>query len=547
VLHTLATDPALLTVEEMADDLQAFATSLAANRVSLIRFGVPQLSLGRSWPGQLLTYCYPTTLIVWEAIRPVVHDLAPTSPRERALSQSPTATCARHVHTYAWDRHPTTQKRVQLPDLDPAQAQRLEAGREAFVHLEIAMLRCLANALRVGDAQALWDQALALLNATLSADDVDFYLQMDTWYYGWAITAGTAPEDGALPVFPGGLSRLLELIGHGEQELRIGTMAQTRARLSRLPGDGAPVRSYFSAVGRPWITDLDQARDRYLALTSEEAAFWSTYHARVNAARATRWTAEFVYRKRGNAAQIAAFAPDVRGYAEAQWARLVETGELFPLVLAEPQAPASAGRPPRILRSDGRVRTYEFEGTVTAIRETKGHQYLAVLLLHPQQAIHVFDLIAIVDHPPAASSALPAGTPRDAERLGLHVDHGDGTGPALDAQAKRQYQDEARRLEEALAEAQEVGDEAEIASIRDRLEWIACELTRNTALRGRHRPMNSAAERAQNKISKQITSAKRELAVHDPELGIHLTHVRHDGPYWRYAPPAGQPRWQRAG
>ena len=126
------------------------------------------------------------------------------------------------------------------------------------------------------------------------------------------------------------------------------------------------------------------------------------------------------------------------------------------------------------------------------LRESKGLRYLSHLLLHAREDIHVSELIRAVDHPAETSVAT----------------FSEGTGAALDAEAKRQYRENARRLQAKLSEARESGNEDEIECIRHELEWIERELKSVKGLGGRDRPMNSDVERARNKISSRSTTRR---------------------------------------
>ena len=94
----LLSDPSLLTIAELADVLDEFAGHLEANRSSLITMGVPQSSLGASWPGTMLGYLYPTGSLYWES-QTVADGPERVSPRDRALKHIPAAKASHTTFT----------------------------------------------------------------------------------------------------------------------------------------------------------------------------------------------------------------------------------------------------------------------------------------------------------------------------------------------------------------------------------------------------------------------------------------------------------------
>ena len=109
------------------------------------------------------------------------------------------------------------------------------------------------------------------------------------------------------------------------------------------------------------------------------------------------------------------------------------------------------------------------------LKHAKGLGYLARLLRHPNQEIHVMDLVA-----GGLSSAVDTG-PRDYEQ-NLAVDHGSGAGPALDATARARYQLQVQELREEISTAERCNDPGRTAAARAELEFIAEELTRSVGL-----------------------------------------------------------------
>jgi hypothetical protein len=170
-------------------------------------------------------------------------------------------------------------------------AARIEAERPRFLDLKIRVLEEVAAALLERDAAGIWPRCLRVLTSTLSAEDALFYLDLDRWYMGVDVRRGGA-ADASPRMIPGGLSNILEVIGHCEQELSVGAFSRTRQALGGMvvvdrPGRlsaGASHRGhpYFQFIGRPERVLLDAALDRLLSLGARVDQFWEGYRGRVN-------------------------------------------------------------------------------------------------------------------------------------------------------------------------------------------------------------------------------------------------------------------------
>ena len=196
----LLANPSFLTIDELAEVLEEFADHLTANRLSLESRGVPQTTLGASWPGMLLSYIYPTKSIFREVSSPMMDGAVRPTPRDLALKHLPAIKRATRMHTYWWVRAAPSNGEdlvlqepyvdaARIPHLDEQTAARVEAGRGTFLDLEITLMRTLANALRVRDVANLWPRCLSLLTDALLADDAAF---ISKWTSG--ATGTTSPR-----------------------------------------------------------------------------------------------------------------------------------------------------------------------------------------------------------------------------------------------------------------------------------------------------------------------------------------------------------------
>src|SRR5262249_16869361 len=125
----------------------------------------------------------------------------------------------------------------------------------------------------------------------LPIKDVDFYCTMDNFYWGFDLETGEKTGT-RVDMHAGGVTDLLNVIGHYEKELTLGTLAQTRDALGIFiqPDElGCPhlaIDSYYQVLGGPERVTLDAALDRFQALDLQELSFWLNYARRVQKALA---------------------------------------------------------------------------------------------------------------------------------------------------------------------------------------------------------------------------------------------------------------------
>jgi hypothetical protein len=164
-----------------------------------------------------------------------------------------------------------------------------------------------------------------------------------------------------------------------------------------------------------------------------------------------------------------------------------------------------------VIRREGDHWMLAFEGRVLRLRDCKGLQYLAALLLHPGREFHAVDLTLLTRS--ETGSAAPAG--------------GRGLGPLLDARAHADYRRHLGDLREQLAEAEAFHDTGRTARLSAEIDAVVQELARAVGLGGRDREAASDAERARVAVTQRIKHAIAQIRHHDAALGHHLaTSVR---------------------
>ncbi len=183
-------------------------------------------------------------------------------------------------------------------------------------------------------------------------------------------------------------------------------------------------------------------------------------------------------------------------------------------------------------RLSGDTRTVTFDGTTVLLRDLKGMQYLARLLVAPGRELHVLDLVTAV-HAVAAAPARAAGEQ-------LHVVTEDA-GPLLDEQARQAYRRRLAEVDEDIAEAEEMGDPERAALARADRDHLVAELARAFGLGGRARAAASSSERARGSVTRAIRYALGRVAEQHPTLADHLERTVRTGTYCAYEPDPRAP------
>ncbi len=133
------------------------------------------------------------------------------------------------------------------------------------------------------------------------------------------------------------------------------------------------------------------------------------------------------------------------------------------------------------------------------LKDSKGLQYIATLLAHPNQEIHVLDLV---------------GSPG-----GAHGAGNDTAEPVLDAPARRAFRQRLADLREEIDRASEMHDLGQLDALQRERAEIETELSRSLGLHGRTRAAGTAVEKARLNGTRAIHTAVRRIAAADADLG----------------------------
>lgn len=546
----------LIALDELATQIEEFADHVERHRVDLVNTGWGDPDGPDHWIAFQLENHLPTKDPAGIGTRYKLDGKVISEEELRAVTGAETAGPVTFESYYLWAKDseldeddetgtsvPRAYEDAPLSHfLDASDGERLESLRPPFLALKIAVLRRLARSLRARNATNLWQDCLELITNSLSASDAEFLLAMDRGANGWDVLTGafaddTAEWDGS----PGGLTALFEVIGHCEEELRVGWFWRTQAAMPAGIHDRGVWNLYMvPAAERP---AFDAAIDMFLTGGAKNERFWADYRTRVNVALETKFKERVVFEVWVPRRVLGTFEPVVRSFIDFQRTHAEAIGSIAPLSFGTGAVLPAPPVESRTIRAAGGVRFITLDGVDAVLPDTKGLKYLSFLLLHPRKDFHVLELVRHVDQVGAASPAIQAGAFDDLTVSFTNLDEGQGVGATLDRQAKAELHQRARKLASDLSEAREVGDESRIEQILHELEWISEELNKSQGLGGRDRPVNSNAERARSKVTKQINEAIKQIAKQHLDLGQHLQSVR-TGTMCGYHPPRGQLPWK---
>jgi hypothetical protein len=173
------------------------------------------------------------------------------------------------------------------------------------------------------------------------------------------------------------------------------------------------------------------------------------------------------------------------------------------------------------------------------LRDAKGLHYIAYLLAHPGERIHVNDLVEVV-----GGSAVGGreATYAQSEDLEIVREIGD-RGPTIDARARAEYSARLRDLQTELDEAESMNDIGRSERLRTELDMVSQELIGASGLGGRR--AGAGAERARGLVSKRIRATLEKIRAESSRLGRHFEKSIKTGYFCAYLPdPDHKITWQ---
>jgi pimeloyl-ACP methyl ester carboxylesterase len=198
-----------------------------------------------------------------------------------------------------------------------------------------------------------------------------------------------------------------------------------------------------------------------------------------------------------------------------------------------------------VFRKEGEFWTIACRGEVFRLRDVRGLAYIAYLLGHPGEEVHVLSLASKGDGKEGGIDELAESDTEQAKQSGLTLGRLGDAGEMLDAQAKAAYKKRTSELREQLDEARELNQLERVDQLEEEIEAVGRELSRAVGLGGRDRRAASASERARINVTRAIKIALERIAEHNPALATLLTNSIRTGTFCSYIPDSRLPAsWQ---
>jgi hypothetical protein len=268
------------SLSELEQLTKLFILYLARNRDHILKTGLPEQSFEKS--PLLETLLSPLYFVK----KPISSHIAESNENGDAFYQ------------YIWGsgndgssiKECTYDEAPILEVLTPAEARYLIKNRGKLFVLKIQVLRELLESLQSGEKTNLVNKSLRLLTKIYDEKELESYVNTDNAYIEANIYPRGNPTVWHRPV-TGGITDLLEIIGHYQKELSIGTFAKTKEALGKVisfdrlmcaPSNGSEIiSSYFKYVALGVKEELDIALDLFFSLQAEEENYWSVYRSGV--------------------------------------------------------------------------------------------------------------------------------------------------------------------------------------------------------------------------------------------------------------------------
>jgi tetratricopeptide (TPR) repeat protein len=349
------------------------------------------------------------------------------------------------------------------------------------------------------------------------------------------------------------LERCREIVGAGENWFGLaGYVQRAEAVVAAAQGEHSAAEAHFEkAIATfqryclPWeAADTLQYWGRALVAAGERARANEKFDAAIE-----------VYRSHGAGTRFVEYvmADRMRAQgsnstdAEVQSPSADSVRANAPALTPQLKAPTSNDRSPgdsgavNVFRREGEFWTLAYRGSTFHLKDVKGLGYIAFLLAHPGERIHVHELIARVDGVAHAGSEMGAEVARD-----VPVTSGLGdAGSALDQHALADYRRELRELAEELAEAERLNDVGRAERIRIEMEFLKGELSAAVGIGGRNRKAAAQMERARGMVRKNIRAGLAKIRSEDAALGRYFATSIKTGHYCAYLPdPDRKISWQ---
>ena len=218
------------------------------------------------------------------------------------------------------------------------QGTRVEALREKLYGLKLGILDELQRCLLKPGSVNIRNACMQRIMDTLDSDEAELLLTVDRSYLGGDILASKL--DPPFTLLPDGLTGILQLIGHCDKEMRIGTYSQTRKALSSfvkldfLDRPYLAIPDYFSVAKQRERSLLDDGLDAFLSLQDEEESYWDEHRNWVNEMLKEEFSEYVTVTERVKRKHVRLFKPALCTFAAWMHSHLKASGTAPELILS---------------------------------------------------------------------------------------------------------------------------------------------------------------------------------------------------------------------
>lgn len=390
--------------------------------------------------------------------------------------------------------------------------------RSKMLNLKTNVLRQL-SAVRLGTASGLWEKCLQFLTTELLADEAEQFLRVDSLYRREGDVA--APADTEPAVSPGGLTNLLESIGHFEKEVDIGTFSHVRellgepmAKILRDKTSDGCKSPYFKLLGQQDQARLNVALFTFVALVEKEKVFWKEFGQRVNDALDREFCSEVITRTKVKRKFIAQFEPAVRTYAD--WIKnQLAVSPVLPSI-STASAPTMGDSQLYVFRKQGSAWAIRFKDETTFLPDSRGAFYICYLLERPGQDILPSEMRAAI-----VNLAVSEQSPRRrASTEGKGLSRPASLGTILDAKAKADLQQRLLDIDEEIELDTKAGRGT--SKLEADREAIKAEMRRAAGIGYRPKEMSVQQKKDRDAVCNAVERTLQKLEANAPAFARHL-------------------------
>jgi hypothetical protein len=407
----------------------------------------------------------------------------------------------------------------QKQTMAAGELKEIQELRSKMLNLKIHVLRQLSE-VRRETASSLWEKCLRFLTTELLADEAEQFLRVDSIYRRLP-DEQTDPADAGSAVSPGGLTNLLEIIGHFEKEGAIGTFADVHellgepmARILRDDTAEGCKFPYFKLFGQQDHARLNAALDKLPGLDEKEKAFWQDFGQRINDALDQEFCSEVITRTKVKRKHIPQFEPAVRTYAE--WAKYqLAVSPVLPLVTTA-SAPTVGDGQLHVFRKQGSTWTIRYKDETTLLPDSRGAFYICYLLERPGQDILPSEMRAAI-----VNAAVSEQSPRRrASTEGKKLSRPASLGTILDAKGKADLQQRLLDIDEEIELDTKAGRGT--SKLEAERETIKAEMRRAAGIGYRPKEMSVQQKKDRDAVCNAVERTMQKLEANAPAFARHL-------------------------